>query len=76
MPDGPDSYWDEPGPVRHQLRNAKQGTIITVSPEFFPVLSLNAMCHHFQSGSVIGKSAMGVRGWNDFIKKNPGRIKK
>ena len=35
-----------------------------------------AMCHHFQSSSVIGKSAMGVRGWNDFIKKNPGRVKK
>jgi crossover junction endodeoxyribonuclease RuvC len=35
-----------------------------------------AMCHHFQSSSVIGKSAKGVNGWDDFIKKNPGRIKK
>ena len=35
-----------------------------------------AMCHHFQSSSVSGKSANGVKGWDDFIKKNPARIKK
>lgn len=35
-----------------------------------------AMCHHFQSSSITGKSANGLKGWDDFIKKNPGRIKK
>ena len=35
-----------------------------------------AMCHHFQSSSVLGKSATGAKGWDDFIKKNPGRVKK
>jgi crossover junction endodeoxyribonuclease RuvC len=35
-----------------------------------------AMCHHFQSNSTTGKSATGVKGWDDFIKKNPGRIAK
>ena len=35
-----------------------------------------AMCHHFQSSSVPGKSATGSKSWDDFIKKNPGRVKK
>ena len=35
-----------------------------------------AMCHHFQSSSVLGKSANGLKGWDDFVKKNPGRVKK
>ncbi len=35
-----------------------------------------AMCHHFQTNSVIGKTATGLKGWDDFIKKNPGRITK
>ena len=35
-----------------------------------------AMCHHFQSSSVIGKSTNGSKGWDDFIKKNPGRVGK
>jgi len=35
-----------------------------------------AMCHHFQSGSVLGKAGQGVKGWDEFIKKNPSRVKK
>jgi crossover junction endodeoxyribonuclease RuvC len=35
-----------------------------------------AMCHHFQSSSMAGKSANGLKGWDDFVKKNPGRVKK
>ncbi len=35
-----------------------------------------AMCHHFQSSSILGKSANGSKGWDDFIKKNPGRVTK
>ena len=35
-----------------------------------------AMCHHFQSSSVLGKAITGTKGWDDFIKKNPGRLKK
>ena len=35
-----------------------------------------AMCHHFQSSSITGKSANGLKGWDDFIKKNPGRVNK
>jgi crossover junction endodeoxyribonuclease RuvC len=35
-----------------------------------------AMCHHFQSSSVLGNVGKGLKGWDDFIKKNPGRVKK
>lgn len=33
-----------------------------------------ALCHHYQSSSVIGNLAKGLKGWEDFISKNPGRI--
>lgn len=33
-----------------------------------------AVCHHFQSNSVLG-SVSKSKDWGDFIKKNPGRIK-
>ncbi len=35
-----------------------------------------ALCHHFQTGSPLNKVVKGVKGWEDFIKKNPGRIVK
>ena len=35
-----------------------------------------AMCHHFQTNSVLGKAGKGLKGWDEFIKKNPGRIEK
>ena len=34
-----------------------------------------AMCHYFQMNSPVDKSAKVFSGWNDFIKKNPGRIR-
>ena len=33
-----------------------------------------AMCHHFQSNSIVGKTVKGLKSWDDFIKNNPGRI--
>ncbi len=35
-----------------------------------------ALCHHFQSSSPLGKAAKGLKGWDDFIKQNPGRVVK
>jgi crossover junction endodeoxyribonuclease RuvC len=35
-----------------------------------------AMCHHFQCNSPIGKTGKGVKGWEEFMKKNPARIVK
>lgn len=34
-----------------------------------------AMCHHFQMTSITAKTVKGLKGWEDFIKKNPGRVK-
>ncbi|HNR17523.1 MAG TPA: crossover junction endodeoxyribonuclease RuvC [Chitinophagaceae bacterium] len=34
-----------------------------------------ALCHHFQTNHVLGKTTKGLKGWDEFIKKNPGRIK-
>ena len=35
-----------------------------------------ALCHHFQCSSPVGKAAKGLKGWDDFIKQNPGRVVK
>ncbi|MBK8300111.1 MAG: crossover junction endodeoxyribonuclease RuvC [Chitinophagaceae bacterium] len=35
-----------------------------------------AMCHYFQSNSILNKAGKGLTGWDDFIKKNPGRLRK
>ncbi len=35
-----------------------------------------AVCHHFQMNSVIGKTTKGFKGWDDFIRKNPVRLKR
>ena len=33
-----------------------------------------AVCHHFQTNAIFSKAAKPLKGWDDFIKKNPGRI--
>ena len=35
-----------------------------------------ALCHHFQCSGIKDKSTKGVKGWDDFIKNNPGRLRK
>lgn len=35
-----------------------------------------AMCHHYQCASPLNKSVKGMKGWEDFIKKNPERVRK
>ena len=35
-----------------------------------------AMCHYFQSNSIMNKAGKGLTGWDDFIKKNQGRLRK
>ncbi len=34
-----------------------------------------AICHHFQCSSPLGKMVKGLKGWEEFIRKNPGRVK-
>jgi crossover junction endodeoxyribonuclease RuvC len=33
-----------------------------------------AVCHHFQTSSTILEGSPKLKGWNDFLSKNPGRI--
>jgi crossover junction endodeoxyribonuclease RuvC len=35
-----------------------------------------ALCHHFQTGNAVLKTGTAAKGWDDFIKKNPGRLRK
>lgn len=34
-----------------------------------------ALCHHFQTSGTALKSNSKLKGWDDFLKQNPGRIK-
>ena len=34
-----------------------------------------ALCHHYQTSSVLNVAGKGFKGWDDFIKKNPGKVK-
>ena len=34
-----------------------------------------ALCHHYQTHSFISAGARKIKGWDDFIAKNPGRVK-
>lgn len=35
-----------------------------------------AVCHYFQENSVLSNAGKKVNGWDDFLKKNPARLKK
>lgn len=35
-----------------------------------------ALCHHFQCSSPVGVKVKGIKGWEEFINKNPGRVVK
>ena len=34
-----------------------------------------AVCHYFQKNSILDKQGGSSKGWDDFLKKNPGRVK-
>lgn len=35
-----------------------------------------AVCHHFQGNAVLQTGAGKAKGWEDFLKNNPGRVRK
>src|SRR3982751_218783 len=45
-------------------------------PEYFDATDALAIavCHHFQLTSPLGNIKKGLKGWEDFVKKNPGRV--
>ena len=51
---------------------------IEEKPQYFDATDALAvaLCHHYQSTSPLGKAVKGLRGWDDFIAKNPSRVKK
>lgn len=51
---------------------------ITEEPEYFDATDALAIavCHHFQISSVVRPSGNNFGGWDDFLRKNPGRIVK
>lgn len=34
-----------------------------------------ALCHHFQTSGTVQKGSSKLKGWDDFLKQNPGRVK-
>ena len=55
-----------------QLLNFKE------DPKFFDASDALAVavCHHFQESSVLTSGGAKVNGWDDFLKKNPARLRK
>ncbi len=51
---------------------------IAEQPQYFDATDALAvaLCHHYQTSSVVGTSVKGLKGWDEFIAKNPGRVSK
>ncbi|MBV9986430.1 MAG: crossover junction endodeoxyribonuclease RuvC [Chitinophagaceae bacterium] len=51
---------------------------IEKKPQYFDATDALAvaLCHHYQTSSPIGKAAKGLKNWEDFIAKNPEKIRK
>ncbi len=51
---------------------------IEEKPQYFDATDALAvaLCHHYQTTSVIGNAGKGLKGWTDFIAKNPDRVRK
>lgn len=49
---------------------------IDEQPQYFDATDALAvaLCHHYQTSSVLGTAVKGLKGWEDFIAKNPGRV--
>lgn len=50
---------------------------IEEKPQYFDATDALAvaMCHHYQTSSILNVAGKGFKGWDDFIKKNPEKIK-
>ena len=53
-------------------------TVLSVEqkPQYFDATDALAvaLCHYYQSNSILRKKEKGVKGWAEFIKNNPGKI--
>ena len=50
---------------------------IEEKPQYFDATDALAvaLCHHYQTSSVLNITGKGFKGWDDFIKKNPGKVR-
>lgn len=53
--------------------------LLTIKPAALKYLDASdalavAVCHHFQGNPLLGNSSKKVKGWEDFIKKFPGKL--
>ena len=55
----------------------QQVLAIKEAPQYFDATDALAVavCHHYQTSNAITKITKGFKGWDDFIKKNPARLK-
>ena len=64
---------------KEQVWKMLQRTLnIEEKPQYFDATDALAvaLCHHYQTSSPVFSKAKGAKGWDDFIAKNPERIKK
>lgn len=62
---------------KHQVwKMLQQLLTLKEQPQYFDATDALAVaiCHHFQCTSPIGKPMKGLNGWEDFMRKNPGRV--
>lgn len=55
----------------------QQVLAIEQQPQYFDATDALAvaLCHHYQQGSPLAKATKTLKGWEDFIAKNPDRVK-
>jgi crossover junction endodeoxyribonuclease RuvC len=64
--------------IRKQVfKMLQQVLAIQEAPKYFDATDALAVavCHHYQTSNAISKITKGFKGWDDFIKKNPARLK-
>lgn len=64
---------------KHQVMKMLQSLLaFTETPKLLDATDALAvaLCHHFQTVSPLLKTGKAVKGWDEFIKNNPGRIRK
>src|SRR4051794_19804925 len=65
--------------AKEQVWKMLQQTLsIEEKPQYFDATDslAVALCHHYQTSSVVGKITKGFKGWEDFLAKNQDRILK
>ncbi len=51
--------------------------LLEEKPQYFDATDALAvaLCHYYQTSSVVGKQPKGLKGWAEFIRNNPEKVK-